>query len=934
MLNNLTGETRKRQTHIDGCLKAIDEKIDGISSSIAKQREDIDGISKDYASLADEVNTTKVTTDCVATSSLSAISKVSANAIEAETVNASSISTDCLVANCKISSLAVGELSADAIKGVSSIDTINASSASIGNGTIDELSSTSVKADSASIGTIEASCINGDITNDKSISTPSLSATSISNETLESKSAAIDELEVKTNAVLNEAHVTNEVAGKSKIGELSTSKVTSSDKVALSKFISIAGLNGTYAISSEDLDIKVSGVDGMYEVTFDNKDPLTLMNISATDCNSSLILELNECEVNKEARYTYSSTTKPLICYEANYDYYRCDKSVHTCNNLWSKHVVFVGRRALDNGVEIAGCLHAECIKLDNPIVDNILVTDSLTSYQNNCLGDAYVFPLEIATGCCSYGKMQIADANPHEIVKTEDGRSYCVDNSTSKTVIDYDKVELYDVVCGEIETGISDLPAASCEVKVSLDKKTGLSIESKSCLDNEHVLAKAADTDSISSYDCACKLADYDGTSWTINNACGLVDHACKDEDGCTIKYEYVHCADSPANGVSIIEGASKEKCLKTDYICKASQTYDITKGLVNNVNETVADQIQTIAVSCDGGGSSSFKIDNRSVIEEAKPDTPLNKVYNVDEDTVYSKSTRLATYKNLDEACCIHNASCSMCIATLADSNQVKGNTSISGDLTINGNIYQCGDSFTTHAEDLDINDATMTVRANAESAMAPGDYAGVVVCKYDGTNDMNVYVDSEGTARLGKSTSLQPFALRDEEANMTDGALVCWNAKDKRIDTACSIDCYTKSLVSCIGKSETGLEYKDVQGCTYNVETTCLKGDGISLCHNNGASSHELTLNDNGLLLDGAPIKTTPDVYDPQNGSSTGLVCVKEDGVAEVGKYLDFHNPGSSADCDGRLMMDGSSLKWNGSSMLRVACICNGFLYLARS
>lgn len=36
-------------------------------------------------------------------------------------------------------------------------------------------------------------------------------------------------------------------------------------------------------------------------------------------------------------------------------------------------------------------------------------------------------------------------------------------------------------------------------------------------------------------------------------------------------------------------------------------------------------------------------------------------------------------------------------------------------------------------------------------------------------------------------------------------------------------------------------------------------------------------------------------------------------------EIGKYIDFHNPGSTSDNDGRLMIDGGSLQFNGQNVV---------------
>lgn len=950
MLNNLSGESGKKSKVIETCVKEIETEIGCLRDSISKNAEDIEENKEAINSLSTKVSASCITSDYATTDSLNVLSSSS---IQQATVQDASIKKasieDLTVAN-PVETIDIKEACIAKITGLTDIGSVNANALTADGVTADNIISNN---------TMTAQCLNATDAAIQTLASTDISATDIETSSISADTASIGQISgdlsvectvSSTNlSVSCDANIDTVVASDAKITDLSTSNQTAKDCVALSKFIALSNFNGEYNVEVDGLlDINVVGNDGMYTINFSNKDPETMINISATDQNKGLVIELNDCMIGCQACYSYKSIETPDIRYEANYDYYRCDKSVPTCNNLWSKHIVVVGRRALDNGLEIAGCLHAECIKLDNPIVDNILVTDSLTSYRNNCLGDAYVFPLEIAECCCSYGKIQVADANPHETVCTEDGRCYCLDNSTEKTIIDTDAVCFLDVTAGAVTEEDADVSGCAQSVctnvtclskdglsikdktclndeylcvnnatllncdklvidnKVSLDTTYGLCLNGVTCLDQTHLQVASTQTDKISDYDSECTLASYDNDNkrWTVENACGLVDCACKDENGCTIKTEYVHCVDMPLDCAKIVTGSNGEKCLCSSYICKDSESYDITTGLVCDVNITEEDQVQCLNVKCVNSDTCQYVIDSRAVLECTElPAEPLNKVYNIDERNVYSKDVKLATACNLDECvnslCCIHNEDCSTCVATLDSSVAVKGNTSVAGDLTINGNIYQCGDSYITHAEDLNVNDATITVRANAESAMVAGDYAGITVCKYDGTNDMSILVDNEGTARLGKSTSLQPFALRNEEACMTDGALVCWNAADKRLDTACSVDCYVCNLICDVAKCDDSTVYTRVNG-----ETVCIEEADVT--------------------------KYNPYCTGTNECATEGYLYNKSDGVTEVGKYLDFHDTGSTSNYDGRLMInDSGCLQWNGKQMLTVNCIQNGVI-----
>lgn len=160
-----------------------------------------------------------------------------------------------------------------------------------------------------------------------------------------------------------------------------------------------------------------------------------------------------------------------------------------------------------------------------------------------------------------------------------------------------------------------------------------------------------------------------------------------------------------------------------------------------------------------------------------------------------VWSKDVELVTKREFSalSVSCIHNEDCSVCVATLSDSVQTRGNVSIAGDLVVNGAVYQCGSTYVTHAEDMCINDNDITLRANAESGLA-GSTSGLKVAKYDGTNTFELAVDASGTARAGDTGDLRPMALRDEEASMADGCPVVWDASEKILRTsAYPVLCY---------------------------------------------------------------------------------------------------------------------------------------------
>ncbi|WP_338631358.1 BppU family phage baseplate upper protein [Clostridium baratii] len=62
----------------------------------------------------------------------------------------------------------------------------------------------------------------------------------------------------------------------------------------------------------------------------------------------------------------------------------------------------------------------------------------------------------------------------------------------------------------------------------------------------------------------------------------------------------------------------------------------------------------------------------------------------------------------------------------------------------------------------------------------------------------------------------------------------------------------------------------------------------------------------------------ISRNKDIFTGHNGNYSGVPIVSSDGVMEVGKYIDFHLPGSDKDYDGRVMIDETKIYHNGSEI----------------
>lgn len=86
-------------------------------------------------------------------------------------------------------------------------------------------------------------------------------------------------------------------------------------------------------------------------------------------------------------------------------------------------------------------------------------------------------------------------------------------------------------------------------------------------------------------------------------------------------------------------------------------------------------------------------------------------------------------------------------------------------SGQFIITGDIIQNGEAYNTHAENISTPQETILLRSGSEAGLGIGEVAGLVVQKYDGTNDGMTVIDKDGVFRIGDSGSLQPVLTREE-------------------------------------------------------------------------------------------------------------------------------------------------------------------------
>ena len=109
--------------------------------------------------------------------------------------------------------------------------------------------------------------------------------------------------------------------------------------------------------------------------------------------------------------------------------------------------------------------------------------------------------------------------------------------------------------------------------------------------------------------------------------------------------------------------------------------------------------------------------------------------------------------------------------------------GNFNITGNVNVTGNITQNGSSYETHAEQIFSTKDYINLREGQTGALASGDYSGMEIIKYDGTNNGRIVIDNAGTLRVGDVGDEQPLLTRSEEADLSNGQLFKWDSTNHK-------------------------------------------------------------------------------------------------------------------------------------------------------
>lgn len=146
---------------------------------------------------------------------------------------------------------------------------------------------------------------------------------------------------------------------------------------------------------------------------------------------------------------------------------------------------------------------------------------------------------------------------------------------------------------------------------------------------------------------------------------------------------------------------------------------------------------------------------------------------------------------------------------IKTDAEGNRVPYYAAVTlGDLVIKGNVTQEGSSFISKAETVEVKDNTLLLNKGETGAGVTKGTAGVEIDRGTLPKYQFLFDESDDRFKVGSVGDLWPVMIRDEEADLTDGGILTWDATTKRAKTAFNIDDLADKYLPLAGGTMTGL------------------------------------------------------------------------------------------------------------------------------
>ena len=332
--------------------------------------------------------------------------------------------------------------------------------------------------------------------------------------------------------------------------------------------------------------------------------------------------------------------------------------------------------------------------------------------------------------------------------------------------------------------------------------------------------------------------------------------------------------------------------------YIPGTLKVYQLTAEYVSYerlaVVELRADRLELPKTHDSGGGVSEYSYGNARDYVSVSDDELVNEYHTPIEHATngaLSNSTCLiaeSAITEYDGSRTVENVT-TYPITHLGDSSVVHGklavedDTVIDGTVAIKGDLWVDGTTHTVDEEEVVSQSDTITLRANNSSSLG-SNLSGLVINKYNGTDDLGIVADSDGTLRVGTGTgtetcyptisydyvnnkwytdpedittevtpvgnltswaskekaepfttytdavftvfdktTLEPVMTRDESVDMTDGQIVCWDSTGNKAKTT-----------NCISDNVTFAKCVDVE-CDLHVGNNLNVDCSICACCN---------------------------------------------------------------------------------------------------
>lgn len=364
----------------------------------------------------------------------------------------------------------------------------------------------------------------------------------------------------------------------------------------------------------------------------------------------------------------------------------------------------------------------------------------------------------------------------------------------------------------------------------------------------DSHVLSKRL----TNVYEDATQSYDFDGTS-NVTDYDYIPDQSLNTDDD--VQFHTVHVSEFAIDSLDIPEDLT---------VGEKVATPNIYNGPALTAAEKAALADDTLLIETDNGVISRKTTKNSET--QVKPIVPYDEnntaatrplVYDATSDTLKKATGDIDIPGDLtvagDET--LSGALDVTGNTTLGGTLDVSGDTKLEGDTFISGDLTVSGTVHSIDQEEVVAAGNTITLRANNNLPLATGQVSGVVVNKYNGTDDLTVATGNDGTLRVGTAagtdTSYTKIAL-----NHTDGKYYTYD------DTATPIT-YTLLNPQPSGNMTAWTGKDVVEGYTHYATATFTVIDTTTLAPI-ATRDEEANMDDGGVVVwdaNSTSIKTAP-------------------------------------------------------------------------